>query len=173
MKGLLIKNVEDKVTLSALNYYGADFKLDVYNQDTGDYVYQDLQMQESSEPITALQTTIDEVRGVGIQSLKVQDTTGFNVGDRVTLSTNETYRIVSIDEAGKEIGLHKGIKTEVDLNTTMDRSGSLGLYFYNLSMPDEGTFMIKAKDSVFGLQRTDAIKVISPKAQATNFQVLV
>jgi len=173
MKGLLIKNVEDKVTLSALNYYGADFKLDVFNQDTGAYVYQNLQMSESAEPFTALQTTIDEARGEKIQSLKVQDVTGFNVNDRVTLSTGETYRIVSIDPVGNEIGLHKGIKTAVDLNTTMDRSGALGLYFYNLTMPDEGTFMIKAKDSVFGLQRTDAIKVVSPKASATSFQVLV
>ncbi len=173
MKGLLIKNVEDKVTLSALNYYGADFKLDVFNQDTGDYVYQNLQMQESSEPITALQTTIDEARDLGMQSIKVLDTTGYNVNDRILLSTGDTYRVVSVDSTGNEIGIHKGLKTAVDLNTTVDRSGALGLYFYNLTMPDEGTFMIKAKDSAFGLQRTDAIKVVSPKAQATNFQVLV
>jgi len=173
MKGLLIKNVADKVTLSALNYYGADFKLDVFNQDTGAYVFQNLQMLESAEPFTALQTTCDEVRAEGIQSLKVLDTTGFNVNDRVTLSTGETYRVVSVDAAGKEIGLHKGIKTAVDLNTTVDRSGALGLYYYNLTMPDEGTFMIKAKDSVFGLQRTDAIKVVVPAQASTSFKVLV
>jgi hypothetical protein len=173
MKGLLIKNVEDKVTLSALNYYGADFKLDIYNQDTEEYVFQNLQMQESSEPFTALQTTIDEDRSEGIQSIKVQDTTGYNVNDRVSLSTGGIYRIVSIDPVGNEIGLHKGLKNAVDLNTTVDRIGSLGLYFYNLTMTQEGTFLIKAKDSVFGLQRTDSIKVVSPKAAATNFQVLV
>ena len=89
MKGLLIKNVADKVTLSALNYYGADFKLDVYNQDTSAYVFQNLQMQESAEPFTALQTTVDEARGLGIQSIKVQDTTGYYINDRIKLTSNK------------------------------------------------------------------------------------
>lgn len=172
MKGLFIQDKTDKITISALNYYGADFKLDVFDQDTNTYVYQDLQMTESTEPFTANSTTVNEARVAGTESIKVDSVTGFNVHDRITVGA-ETLRIISIDDVNNELGLHKGLKSDVTTSTTVDTVGNLGLYFLNLTMSSTGTYLVKAKDSVFGLLRTDAIKVVTAAQAQREFKVMV
>ena len=174
MRGIYIQDVTDKVTLSALNYYGADFKVDVFDQDNGVYIYQDLSMTESAEPITAATTNVAEDRTAGVESIKVDSVTNFAIHDRIVLNSgsSEIFRVTSIDAANNELGLHKATKENITTSTTVDKSGSLGLYYMNLTMSNTGTFLIKAKDSVYGLQRTDAIKVVTQK-QAREFRVMV
>lgn len=172
MKGLFIQDKVDKLTISALNYYGADFKLDVFDQDTNTYIYQDLQMSESAEPFTATNTLISEDRVSGTESIKVDSVLGFNVHDRVNVG-GEILRIVSIDNVNSELGLHKGIKSDVTTITVVETTGNLGLYFINLTMSVTGTYLVKAKDSVFGLLRTDAIKVVTQAQAAREFKVMV
>jgi len=121
MRGIYIQDVTDKVTISALNYYGADFKVDVYDQDTNTYIYQNLPMIESAEPITNISTLVSENRTAGVESIKVNSVTGYQIHDRTL--------------------------------TTVNISGALGLYWLDLTMSNIGTFLIKAKDSVYGLQR--------------------
>jgi len=174
MRGIYIQDVTDKVTISALNYYGADFKVDVYDQDTNTYIYQNLPMIESAEPITNISTLVSENRTAGVESIKVNSVTGYQIHDRITLSSgaSEIFRIVSIDAVNNELGLHKATKIDVTTLTTVNISGALGLYWLDLTMSNIGTFLIKAKDSVYGLQRTDAIKVVTQK-QAREFKILV
>lgn len=175
MKGLFLQDKADKVTISALNYYGADFKFDVYDQDNNTYIYQDLQMTEAVEPFTTNTTIIAEDRAKGVESIKVDDPSGFIVGDRISLDSgpSEIFRITSINTDTNEIGLHKATKVDVTTSTNVDKSGHLGLYYIELTMSNLGTFLVKAKDTVYGLQRTDAIKVIAAKKVEREFKVMV
>lgn len=175
MKGLFIQDKADKVTISALNYYGADFKFDVYDQDNDVYIYQDLQMTEAVEPVDANSTTVAEDRKKGVESIKVDDASGFAVNDRISLDSgaSEIFRITSIDTDTNEIGLHRATKVDVTTSTKVDRSGHLGLYYVELTMSKLGTFLVKAKDAIYGLQRTDAIKVVEAKKVEREFKVMV
>ena len=175
MKGLFIQDKTDKVTLSALNYYGANFKLDVFDQDNDVYIYQNLQMSESSEPFTAASTIIAEARSAGVESIKVDSVASFAIHDRITLDSgaSETFRIISIDVANNELGLHKATKADVTTSTNVTKSGNMGLYYIDLTMSQLGTFLVKAKDDVYGLLRTDAIKVVTAKAAEREFKVMV
>lgn len=175
MKGLFLQDKADKVTISALNYYGADFKFDVYDQDTNTYIYQDLQMTEAVEPFITNTTIVAEDRIKGVESIKVDDASGFNIHDRISLDSgiSEIFRITSIDLITNEIGLHKATKADVTTSTNVTRTGHLGLYYIELTMSNLGTFLVKAKDTVYGLQRTDAIKVIEAKKAEREFKVML
>jgi len=175
MRGLFIQDKTDRLTISALNYYGAEFKLDVLDQESNTFVYENLDMTESVEPITDANTTVSEDRVAEVESIKVDSVDDFAVHDRILLSTgpSEIFRIVGIDTDNSELQLHKGIRIPVTTSTTLDKVGNNGLYYYDLTISTAGTFAVKAKDDVFNLLRTDSIKVNPILGNATSFQLMV
>ncbi|RLA81878.1 MAG: hypothetical protein DRG78_08505, partial [Epsilonproteobacteria bacterium] len=130
---------------------------------------------ESVEPFTDASTIIAEDRTAGVESIKVDSVSSFSIHDRITLDSglSEVFRIVSIDVDNNELGLHKPTKEDITTSTNVVKSGNLGLYYINLTMSQLGTYLIKAKDEVYGLLRTDAIKVVTQKTADREFKVMV
>jgi hypothetical protein len=155
MRGLLIKNKSEKVSIAAYNYYGADFKINVFDQDTNTYISQDLQMTEGMEPVPDFNSTTSEDRTKGQEVVSVQDA-GLNPNERIQVG-NFLYRVSSVDN--NNVTLHTGLKEDVASGTAVARKGNMGVYSLDLSLDQTGTFLIQAKDTVYGLMHTDSITI--------------
>jgi hypothetical protein len=156
MRGLLIKNKAEKVSLSAYNYYGADFKLNVFNQDTNTYESQNLAMVEGIEPVVAYTANCTEARTAGQEVITVDDVTGLEPSDRIQVG-NYIYGVASV--SGSDITLSKALLEDLTGAEGVSRVGNMGVYSLDLSVANEGTYLVQAKDSVYGLRHSDAITV--------------
>jgi hypothetical protein len=162
MRGLLIKNKSEKVSVAAYNYYGASFKLNVFDQDTNTYISQDLDMVEGMEPIASYDCACTEARTTGQEVIAVDDASGLSPNERISVG-NFIYRIASID--GNNITLHTGLREDLDGTETVSRVGNMGVYSLDLSVSANGTFLVQAKDTVFGLMHTDSITVANKSVE--------
>ena len=156
MRGLLIKNKAEKVSVAAYNYYGANFKINVFDQNTNTYISQNLPMTEGMEPVVALTTAVNSVRTTGQEVIEVVDATGLLSNERIVVG-NYVYRIAEV--TGNDITLHAGLKEDLAGTEAVNRVGNMGVYSLDLSVTTAGTFLVQAKDTVFGLMHTDSITV--------------
>jgi len=156
MRGLLIKNKSEKVSVAAYNFYGASFKLNVFDQNTNTYISQDLPMTESMEPIIAFTANCTQARTIGQDVIAVDNTTGLLPNERITLG-NYIYRVSSV--SGLNVTLHKPLLEDLIGTEVITRVGNMGIYSLDLSVANAGTFLVQAKDTVFGLMHTDSITV--------------
>jgi len=156
MRGLLIKNKAERVSVAAYNYYGADFKINVFNQESNTYISQDLPMTEGMEPVAAFSATCNEARTAEQEVISVDDSTGLMANERISLGSF-IYRVSAV--AGTNVTLHTGLKEDLVGTESVARVGNMGVYSLDLEVAANGTFLIQAKDTVFGLMHTDAITV--------------
>jgi hypothetical protein len=156
MRGLLIKNKAEKVSVAAYNYYGASFKVNVFDQDSNTFISQDLDMTEGMEPIADLTATCNESRTKGQEVISVDDASGFGPNERISVG-NYIYRISSVED--NLITLHTGLREDLAGDESVARVGNMGVYSLDLNVDTSGTFLIQAKDTVFGLMHTDSITV--------------
>lgn len=155
MRGLLIKNKAEKVSVAAYNFYGADFKINIFDQDANAYISQDLAMTEGMEPVADYSSTTSEDRTKGQEVIAVNDD-GLAPNERISLG-NYVYRISAVD--GANVTLHTGLREDVPTDTALSRVGNMGVYSLDLEVANAGTFLVQAKDTVFGLMHTDSITV--------------
>jgi len=156
MRGLLIKNKAEKISISAYNYYGADFKLNVFDQDTNTFVSQDLAMTEGQEPVTDFSTECTEPRSIGQEVISVDSSSGLVITDRISVG-NYVYRVSAIN--GTNVSLHSGLMEDLVGTETVTRVGNMGIYSLDLTVPQAGTFLVQAKDSIYGIMHSDSISV--------------
>jgi hypothetical protein len=162
MRGLLIKNKAEKVSVAAYNYYGADFKINIFNQDTNTYISTDLPMTEGMEPVVAFSATCNEARTAGQEVISIDDATGLSANERISVG-NFIYRVSNVD--GTNITLHSGLKEDLVGTESVSRVGNMGVYSLDLSVAEAGTFLVQAKDTVYGLMHSDSITVATKAVQ--------
>jgi len=169
MKGILVKGKNELVGLSAYNYYGANFKVDIFDQTSNTYVLKDIPMKESVEPVEDFSTKVVTDTPKDSDIVQVESVTGLNKADRVSID-GEIYRVIDImsedtDGDGTDdtfrIKLHRPLVTDIAANTDVVRVGNMGLYYVNLFLTKTGVFVIQAKDSKYGIQHSEAIEVKS------------
>jgi len=156
MRGLLIKNKAERVSVAAYNFYGADFKVNVFDQNTNTFISQDLPMSEGMEPVTAFTAVCTESRTLGQEVIAIDSATGLTANERISVG-NYIYRVSGVD--GLNITLHSGLKENLVGTEAIARVGNMGVYSLDLSVANAGTFLVQAKDSVYGLMHTDSITV--------------
>jgi hypothetical protein len=156
MRGLLIKNKAEKISVAAYNFYGADFKINVFDQDSNTYISQDLGMTEGMEPVADFSANCTESRTAGQEVIAIDDSTGLSVNERISLG-NYIYRVSKIDDTN--VTLHTGLREDLAGDEVINRVGNMGVYSIDLSVDTSGTFLIQAKDTIFGLMHTDSITV--------------
>jgi hypothetical protein len=156
MKGLLIQNQAETLSLAAFDYYGASFSIGIFNQSNNQYISTDNAMTEGIEPVSAHNTTVNAAATKDEEVISVASTGDLAVGDRISVH-NFIYRITNIN--GTNITLHKGLYEDLSGVENVARVGNMGVYSLELTVTQTGTFLLQAKDSVFGLQHTDHIKV--------------
>jgi len=166
MRGLLIKNAPEKISISAYNYYGANFSLNVFDQISNTYDQQNLAMTEGVEPVTAVTATCNDPRTAGQEIISVVSATGLTVGDRISLNSY-IYRIksIAVGALGDDITLHLPLYSAVVGTETVTLVGNMGVYSLDLTMSTVGEYLVQAKDSVFGIQHSDSIKVVAKSVE--------
>lgn len=162
MRGLLIKNKAEKISVAAYNYYGADFKINVFNQETNTYISQDLPMTEGMEPVAAFSAACNEARTSEQEVISLDDVTGLGANERISVG-NFVYRVAGIN--GNNVTLHSGLKEDLVGTEAVSRVGNMGVYSLDLNVAEAGTFLVQAKDTVYGLMHSDSITVAAKAVQ--------
>ena len=162
MRGLLIKNKAEKVSVAAYNYYGADFKLNVFDQDTNTYISQNLPMTEGMEPVTAFSAACNEARTTEQEVIALNNATGLSANERISVG-NFVYRVASVN--GNNVTLHSGLREDLVGTEAVARVGNMGVYSIDLNIDAAGTFLVQAKDTVYGLMHSDSITVATKAIQ--------
>lgn len=167
MKGILIKGVNQVIGLSASDYYGAGFEVSVFDQNQNAYVLKDLPMKENVEPVDDFSTKLVADAPKGSSILQVDSIDGLNKSDRISIG-GEIYRVTDItskdtDSDGNAdeffVKLHRETPADLATDTELTRVGNLGLFYINLFLTREGTFVLTAKDTKFGLQHSESVEV--------------
>lgn len=155
---IVYKGKSKKIFFSASNYYGADLKASVLDDDAGEFLVTAVPMIELIEPIAPNSTTTVGVNEKDSTLISVDSVNGFIKSDRVSIG-GSIYRIINIDTVNNRLTLHIGLREDVIENTDVIRVGNMGIYKIHLVLTRNGYFVIQAKDTVYGIQRSDSITV--------------
>ena len=167
MTGIFIQDEEETAEIVANGYYGADFKVNIFDQENGSYLGQNLNMTELIEPLnTSVNTTNVNNQVIGDKIIQLTSTTGLSVSDRVKVG-NYIYKIIGI--LGDNITLNKGLFENVLGGSPVQNKGNLGIFKIDLTIADLGKYTLIGKDSIFGLHTTKMIKVV-PKSLETMYK---
>ena len=156
MTDIFILNESSPAQIVTNGVYGADFKVDILNQEDGSYVSQNTNMSEITESVDSFSTNTSENNDMGSTDIKLDSTDDLNVGDRLKIN-NYIYRVSSINS--DTITIHKGLFENVSSGSSVDRKGNLGIYKVDLTFDTLGNFTLIGKDNTFGNRVTRMIKV--------------
>jgi len=172
MGNVVIKGIEEKIFFSASNYYGADMKVDVFDDDLGTFIHQGIPMLEMEEPVTAFSATVTSDAAKDNKLITLDNTNGLVASDRVSIS-GSVYRITNV--SGTNVTLHRGLDTTVITGTSVNRVGNMGIFRIRLIITKMGDFVIQAKDTKFGIQKSDSVtikdKSIEDMFEFTNTEI--
>lgn len=158
MGNVIIKGTTKKVFVSATNYYGANLTVDVFDDDANTFLANAVPMTELVEPVTTATatTTVDIVSGDKV--ITVDDVSGVAVTDRIQLGS-DVYKIIAKDVSVNTLTLHRAIDANVVTGATVTKVGNMGIFKINLFITKNGYFVIQAKDTKFGIHKSDSITV--------------
>jgi len=163
MSGVIIANKDEVITISAPDVYGADFKISIFSQVNSSWELTNEEMREYLDVVDDIKTNIIGDYVIGNDKIEVKDVNGLAIGSIVSLS-NYYYRIIGI--VNNFIYLHKGLFSDLSDNDELVLEGNMSLYYCNVNIAEPGDYLIRARDSVFGLEIIDNIKVV-PKSIET------
>ena len=163
MTGIFVKGVEGISEIIASNYYGADFKISIFNQETETFIVQNISATEIKEPITIVSVSTSANQSIDDINIVLDSITGFSIGDRILIG-NYIYKIINI--FGNSITIHKGLLENLIGGTSCTKKGNLGIYKVPLTMQDLGEYTLIAKDNIFGLSTVKMIKVVPKSIEA-------
>jgi len=158
MGNVIINGEEKKIFFSAANYYGANMKVDVLDDDLNEFIVNGVPMVELIEPITAFNTTVVGAHAKDTKVVILTDVSGLTASDRININ-GEIYRIVSVDIGAVSITLHRGLIGAVADTSSVVKVGNMGIFKIRLIVTRNGYFVIQAKDTKFGIQKSDSITV--------------
>jgi hypothetical protein len=164
--GIFIQDEDGTAEIVANGYYGADFKVDIFDQDLNVYLGQNLAMTELQEPITSFSDVTIGNQVQGDVNIALSSVTGLFVSDRIKIG-NYIYKVISI--IGNNITIEKALKENISAGGNVSKQGNLGIYKISLNIGDIGTYTLIGKDSIFGLTVSKMIKVV-PKSLETMYK---
>jgi len=160
MSGVIIANKDEIISISAPDIYGADFKLSIYSQTDNAWVLSNVQMSEYMDNFTVNEQTVQAVASKDDTVVTISDASNMSIGD-VIIIKSYTYRITSIQ--GNNINVHFGLKEDLIIGDIANIAGNMSLYYIELNIADSGEYLIKAKDTIYGIDIVDSLKV-TPKS---------
>jgi len=158
MSGVIYKGKLKKVFVSANNYYGSDLKADILDDDIGEFLAYNVPMTELVEPVNEFATTIVSNTTAGIKVTTLTSLGDLIKSDRIKI-VNEIYRVIDIDVTTKNVTLHRPLTTPLTAGDIVTKVGNMGTFKINLLLTKNGYFVLQAKDSKFGIQRSIGITV--------------
>jgi hypothetical protein len=156
MGNVVIKGIQEPVFVATPNYYKASLKLSVLDYESNEYIVEDVPMTEISEPVTDFTAKTDGAFVTDDKIIKLTTVDGLRVSDRLSIG-NEVYRVTKI--SGNDVSLHVGLMEDIADQADVTRVGNLGIYKMDLFVTREGVFILQARDTKFGLQKSDSLTV--------------
>jgi hypothetical protein len=163
MSGVLIANKNETISISAPDVYGADFKISIYSQSSNEWVLSNAPMQEYIDNIVSVSEYITENVPKDATSIPVSDSSGFHIGEIIKIK-NFFYRISKIEN--NIIYTHVSVYEDLERNEIIENAGNMSLYYIEVNLSEPGDYIIRAKDSLFGLDITDSLKVVPKSIEA-------
>jgi len=158
MGNVIVQGVTEKVFFSATNYYGANITASVLDDSANTFLAQDVPMVELVEPITAFTTTTSLAALKGETVITVTDATGIALTDRVDIN-GEVFRVISKDATLSTITLHRPLEADALAGVNVIKVGNIGVFRIDLFITQAGYFVIQAKDTKFGLHKSDSVTI--------------
>ncbi len=163
MSGVLIANKDETISISAPDIYGANFKISIFSQSLNTWLISNKVMEEYEDVVDAAETYVAIPKPKDDNNLEVNNSSLFFIGDIIKVQ-NYFYRI--INKENNILFLHTTLKEDISENDLVTKRGNMSLYWVQVNISEPGDYIIRAKDSVFGLEITDSIKVV-PKSIET------
>jgi len=157
MTGIFIQN-EESIAQIVTQKYGCSFKANVYDNDAEEYVYTNISASEIIEPVDDFSTDVTNNQDIGDTDIELDTVDGLEVSDRLRIG-NYIYYVKNI--VNNVITINPLLESLS--GDTATRVGNLGIYTFKFTFENVGTFTLIAKDSVFGINSTQIIKV-QPKS---------
>jgi len=157
MSGIIIANKNETISISAPDIYGASFNISILSQATNSWIITNQPMTEYLDIFITNNQTVQANGILSDTSITISNATNFNIGDIINIK-NFYYRINNI--SGNIITLHTGLQENILIGDIANRSGNMALYYIQLNITTPGDYLIRAKDSIFGIEITDSIKVV-------------
>jgi len=158
MSDVILSGINEKIFFKAPNYYGANIKVGVFDDNTGEYIVESVPMTEIIEPVADVTVTTDGEFAKGDKVITVDNADDLYKSNRVEID-GEVYRIVDIDKTEKTITLHKGLIEDSENGNDVELVGNMAIYRIMLLVTRPGIFIIQAKSLKYGLQYSDSITV--------------
>jgi hypothetical protein len=163
MSGILIANKNEKINISAPDVYGAVFKISVFSQDTNQWIITNAEMDEYVDATDDI-SVISNIEGLkGDNAIEVDHPELIEIGYIIKIN-NFYYRVKA--KNNNKLFLHMKLKNIVSVDSQITVEGNMALYYLDVNISVPGDYLIRAKDTVFGLEITDSIKVV-PKSIET------
>ena len=160
MSGVLIAKQNETISISAPDIYGANFKLSIFSQKNNNWILSNQEMLEYIEEVEEYSTNISNNFLKEDIIIEVEDASFFDISDIIKINSFY-YRITKIES--NLLTLHTSLKEDIPESSPVERVGNLSLYYLIVNIEEPGDYIIKAKDSIFGISITDSIKVV-PKS---------
>jgi len=163
MSGIIIANKDETITISAPDVYGAVFKISIFSQSDNTWVLSNQDMTEYIDIVDENNQTVKTDVNKGETKINISDASEMGINDIIKLK-NYIYRITEI--SSNDITIHTGLKENLVVDDEANIVGNMALYYIQLNIEDTGDYLIRARDSIFGLEITDSLKVV-PKSIET------
>jgi len=166
-EGSIIANKDEIVNISTQDLYGASFKISVLQQETGEFILKNADMEEYKDVLNegdedlVFEVAKDAQKNRTLVELK--DSEDLRVNDVVSLG-DHIYRVKSIKN--NRVVLHKGLYEDIAKDSEIKLKTNLALYFIKLKIKEPGDYIIRAQDLKYGLDITSVLKVV-PKSIET------
>ena len=161
MVGLFIQNEECLAQIIAQRY-GCSFKANIYDIANDAYMDEGIALSEVIEPVDSFSTVTSNNQDAGDTYIVLDDVTGLVASDRLRIGSY-IYYVKNI--VNNTVTITELLET-LSAGTDVTRVGNLGVYNFKYTFPELGTYTLIAKDTVYGLNSSQIVKV-QPKSIET------
>jgi len=169
MSGIIVANNNETISISAPDTYGATFNISVYSNATNTWVLVNQPMTEYMDNFTIDNQTVAVAALTGDTLVTISDAINFLPGDIINIK-NFYYRIKSI--TANVLTLHIPLMEDLVIGDIANKAGNMSLYYIQVNIPTIGEYLIRAKDSTFGLEITDSLKVVEKSIETITYNLI-
>jgi hypothetical protein len=160
MSGIIVANKDEVISISAPNVYGANFSMSVYSQADNSWVATNQPMTEYIDVFTPENQTVTVAALTGDSIIECSNATNFIINDVIQIK-DHIYKIKEI--SGNIVTINNKLYEDINPGDIFNRVGNMSLYYITLNIESSGDYLIRAKESLYGLEITDSLKVV-PKS---------
>jgi len=173
MSNLIFTSKYEKIFFVAPGCYGANMKVDIFDNENGTFISKATPMEEAVHPVDDFSTTTTEDAVKDDKLLALDSTDGLSASERISVD-GEIYRIIKVN-SDNTVELHRGLTSDVASDTDVTRVGNMAVFSIKLYITTPGIFLVNATDTKYGIQLSQSLTVkedsIEDMFNRTNIEI--